>query len=95
MKVLRPEGLKEIHFHTEGVNFPIAMYICTDWEKVQLSYLYQNLKVKHFTSYELCRWCQSHNILFQIFYPLRWISVIKNPYKYFKYLELKARLKIK
>ena len=95
MHLLEPEGLKEMHFHMEGVNFPVVMYICTDWEKIQLSYLYQNLKIKHFTSYELCRWCQSHNILFQILYPLRRISIIKNPYKYFMFLLLKAKLKIK
>lgn len=95
MQLLKPEGLKELHFITENINFPIAIYICNDWEKVQLSYLHENLKVKHFTSYELCRWCQSHNILFQIFYPLRWISVIKNPYKYLMFLLLKAKLKTK
>ena len=66
----------------------LEMYICTCWERTQLAYL--NPKIHN--SESLCRWCISHHIKYQILYPIFQSTIFKNPYKYFKYLQLKARL---
>jgi hypothetical protein len=89
LKLNIPDNVKEIHFYKENLNFPIVMYICTCWEKTQLAYL--NPKIHN--SESLCRWCISHHIKYQILYPILRSSIVKNPYKYYKYLQLKARLK--
>ena len=81
LKLKTPNDLKEFHLFQENLNFPVAMYICNDWEKTQLSYL--NPKVHN--SESLCRWCISHHIQYQILYPIRISTIFKNPYKYYKY----------
>lgn len=89
------ENLKELHFITEKINFPIVIAVYNEWEKVQLNYLFANMDSAHMNSEEICRWCMSHNLKYQFFYPLQRISIIKNPYKYLMFLLLKAKLKIK
>lgn len=95
MLEFKKENLKELHFITKNINFPIAIAIYNDWEKIQLNYLFANMDSVHMNSEEVCRWCISHNLKYQILYPIRKISIIKNPYKFLKYLELKAKLKTK
>ena len=51
MKLKTSNDLKEFHVFQENLNFPVAMNICNDWEKTQLSYL--NPKVHN--SESLCR----------------------------------------
>ena len=88
MHLLNPNNLQELHIFQKNLNFPVAIYICSEWEKVQLSYLNPE---KH-NSESLCRWCISHHIQYQILYPILVSTIFKNPYKYFKFLQLKARL---
>lgn len=89
MHLLESENIKAVHIYQKNLNFPIVIYICNDWEKVQLSYLYPG---EH-NSESLCRWCISHHIQYQILYPLFIKTIFKNPYKYFKYVQMKNRLK--
>lgn len=89
----KQEGLKEIHFLTERINFPIVIPIYSDWEKTQFEYLLCNIESKKFTSYDICKWCITHNLQYQIMYPIKKVSVLKNPYKYFKYIQMTIKLK--
>lgn len=89
MKLQTPDNLKEVHIYKENLNFPVIIFICNEWEKTQLAYL----DPKVHNSESLCRWCISHQIQYQILYPIKKSTIIKNPYKYFKYLEMKARLR--
>lgn len=91
MNLKYPEELKEIHFITENMNFKIAIYVCNDFEKQQVLYLENNMD-KSFTSLTVCQWCKNHNIKYQIVYPLSWLSVVRNPYKYFKFIQMKREL---
>ena len=87
------EGLKELHFLTEEINFPIAVPIYDDWQKTQFQYLLSNIKTTTFTSYDICKWCIVHNLQYQIIYPIKKISILKNPYKYYKYIQMCIKLK--
>lgn len=88
MKLNAPDDIKELQIFTKNLNFPVAIFICTDWEKTQLSYLNPGMH----NSESLCRWCISHHIQYQILYPILVSTIFKNPYKYFKFLQLKLRL---
>ena len=87
-----PEGMKGLHFYIEGLNFPIAIGTYSDWEEIQVSYLSSNIKSGGFNSEAICRWCKSHQIQYRIIYPVKKSSIWKNPYKYYKYLQLKKKL---
>lgn len=86
------KGLKEVHLLTEQINFPVAIAVYNDWEKTQVQYLLANIKSTRFTSYSICRWCIVHKIQYQILYPIRKISILKNPYKYYQYIKLLMKL---
>lgn len=86
------EGLKGLHFFMHNLNFPIVAAAYTEWEHTQLTYLENNFKTANFTTESLCQWCINHQIQYQIVYPLSKIFILKNPYKYFRYLQLKSRL---
>ena len=93
-KVLKFEenGLKGLHFFTEKINFPVVAASYSDSEKSQLSCLETNVKSGGFTTEAICKWCIHHHVQYQILYPLKKISIIKNPYKYYQYLMLKRKL---
>lgn len=88
MRLLEVDNVKEVQIFKKNLNFPVAVYICNDWEKSQFAYLTPE---KH-TTESLCKWCINHSIQYQILYPLRFITILKNPYKYMKFLQLKHRL---
>lgn len=92
MLKLKPDNLKALHFFTEGLNYPVAIAAYSDKQEALLSYLISNFQTKQFTSESVCRWCLSHNLQFQILYPISKMSIFKNPYKFFKFLQLKYRL---
>jgi len=89
----KEEGMLELHCLTEQLNFPIAIPIYSDWEKTQLQYLLNNIKSTRFNSYEICKWCITHQLAYEILYPLRKSSILKHPYKYYKYLQMKFYLR--
>ena len=84
-----PDEVKEICFYTKNIRFPIAVYICSEWEKTQLNYL----DVKIHTVETIAKWCISHNISYQIIYFLNFKSFIKNPKRTLAYLKLMRNLK--
>ena len=53
----KEEGMKELHLLTEGINFPIAVPINSEWEKKQYHYLLNNIKSTRLTSFDVCKWC--------------------------------------
>lgn len=87
-----PEGMKGLHFYIEGLNFPVAIGTYSDWEEVQVSYLSKNIQSGSFNSEAICQWCISHQIQYRIVYPINKSTIFKNPYKYFKFLQLKRKL---
>lgn len=87
------EGLKELHFFAEGINFPIAIPIYDDWQKTQFQYLLSNIKSTKFSSFDICKWCIIHKLQYQIIYPIGKVSILKNPYKYFMYKQMCIKLK--
>lgn len=89
----KEEGMQELHFLTDNLNFPIAIPIYNDWEKTQFQYLLNNIKSIRFNSFEICKWCIAHQLAYEILYPLKKSSVLKNPYKYYKYIQMKFYLR--
>lgn len=89
----KEEGMQELHFLTDSLNFPIVIPIYSEWERTQFQYLQNNIKSSRFTSYDICKWCIAHHLAYEILYPLRKSVIFKNPYKYYKYLQMKFYLK--
>lgn len=89
---LPEENLQVLHFFAKGLNFPVVAGSYSTWEKQQLSYLEANLNSTGFSTEAICQWCINHNIRYQILYPLKKISILKNPYKYYKFIQLKKKL---
>ena len=87
------EGMKELHILSEGMNFPVAIPIYTDWQRTQIQYLLENVRTAGFSSYDICRWCIAHKFQYGVVYPLSRQAVFKNPYKYLKYLEMMLKLR--
>lgn len=87
-----PNGMKAIHFFIEGLNFPVAIGTYSEWEEVQVSYLSRNIKSGSFNTEAICRWCISHQIQYRIVYPISKKVILHNPYKYYKFLQLKRKL---
>jgi len=53
-----PDNIKQICFFTEKLEFAVAIYPCSDWEIIQLSYLNSKLH----TTEILAKWCIIHKI---------------------------------
>lgn len=87
------EGMKQLHILSEGINFPVAIPIYTDWQGTQFRYLLENVRTAGFSSYDICRWCITHKFKYSVVYPLCRKALFKNPYKYLKYLEMMLKLK--
>lgn len=79
-----PEGLQEVAIFTDGLAVPIILYITSSWDKIQVNYLYQNIKTH--TSKTICEWCGMHHIEFKLFQPS---SLIRDPQRYLYYRRLK------
>lgn len=96
MQILKfpQEDLNSLHFFTENLSFPIAAASYNEWEQQQLYYLENNFQSGIFSTETICKWCINHKIQYQILYPLNIFSIIKNPYKYYRYLLLKNKLKM-
>ena len=91
---LPEEGLKGLHFFTHNLNFPVVAAAYTEWEHTQLTYLESNFQTAGFTTESLCGWCIRHQIKYQIMYPLSKVTILKNPYKIMKFIQLKQKLKM-
>lgn len=87
------EGMKELHILAEGMNYPVAVPVYTDWQKTQLKYLLDSVKTAGFNSFDICKWCITHKFKYCVLYPLDRKTVFRNPYKYLKYLELMLKIR--
>lgn len=87
------EGMKELQILAEGMNYPVAIPIYTDWQKTQYQYLIARVRNTGFSSYDVCRWCITHQLQFKILYPMDKKTIFKHPYKFLKYLEMMSKLK--
>lgn len=45
--------MKELHILSEGINFPVAIPIYTDWQGTQIRYLLENVRTAGFGSYAI------------------------------------------
>ena len=88
-----PDGTKSIHIFTERLSFPVCLFALSSWDETQISYLNHNVKNVRFTAYRICKWCQSHNIQYQIIFPDRiWKLAFRDPKRFLCYLYLKHNL---
>lgn len=84
-----PKDVKSMNFFTENMLFPIVVYATSEQEEQYLEYL----KSVNHSSESLCKWCISHEMSYQIMYPLSKMEIIKHPLKYFLLLKIKKKLK--
>ncbi len=87
------EGMKELHILAEGMNYPVVIPIYTDWQGTQFRYLLDSARTAGFSSYDVCKWCITHQFKYCVFYPPGRKTIFRNPYKYLKYLEMMLKLK--
>lgn len=90
---LEKEGLVGLYFFEKELNFPIAVGTYSKWQETQVSYLVTSMKNNRYDTEYICRWCISHEIPYQILYPIDKMAILKKPYKYYKFLCLKRKLK--
>ena len=90
-KVLNPpDNVKAIHVFQKNICFPVFLYACTEWEDIQIAYLYQNIANGKFTTLRICKWCISHHINYQIYFPKNKFKLLfKDPGRFLCYLYLK------
>lgn len=93
MKIDIPENVESIHFFTKDLCFPVAVYSRSKEERTKIEYMKRSFDTAGHTTGSLCIWCIRHHVEFQIMYPIRKVTVVKNPYKALKYLQLKNILK--
>ena len=87
------EGMKELHILAEGMNYPVAIPIYTDWQGTQFRYLLDSAGTAGYSSYDVCKWCITHQVKYCVLYPSSRKTIFRNPYKYLKYLEMMLKLK--
>lgn len=87
------DGMKELHILAEGMNFPVAIPVYTDWQGTQVRYLLNSIRASGLNSYDVCRWCIAHKFMYSVVYPLDTKTIFRNPYKYLKYLEMMLKLR--
>ena len=83
-----PIGLKSVAGFEKNLEFMVFVYITNEWEEKQVSYLNSAIEKEKMTSEEICKWCIAHNINWQVIYSVTLITIIKNPYRYFRYRKL-------
>ena len=88
-----PNGLRKLYFFTENLNYPVVIALYSEQEEARASYLLCNIQSGIFNSESICKWCIAHHIQYRIIYPLKKVSILKNPYKYYKFIQLKRKLK--
>ena len=88
------QGMKELHILSEGMNYPVAIHIYTDWQETQFQYLLDSIRTAGLSSYDICKWCIAHKFKYRVVYPLDRKTIFRNPYKYLKYLEMIIKLKM-
>lgn len=87
-----PENVKSIHFYSENISFPVFIYTCSEWERVQVSFLNQIYDNAGFTTLGLCQWCENHHIKFQILYPHNIFKLLfKDPLRFLCYIYIKNK----
>lgn len=87
------DGMKELHILAEGMNYPVAIPVYTDWQGTQVRYLLNSIRSSRLNSYDVCRWCITHKFMYSVVYPLDRKTIFRNPYKYLKYLEMMFKLR--
>lgn len=88
-KILTPPAdVKTISCYIENLEFTVFVYIRTEWDERQVSYLSEAITSQKMTSEEICKWCLNHKIAWQVIYPASLKTIIKNPYRYLRYKRL-------
>lgn len=90
-KILNPpEAVQVFHVFQKNICFPVFLYACTEWEDIQISYLYQKVAEGRITTLRICKWCVSHNISYQIYFPKdKFKMLLEEPRRFLYYLYLK------
>lgn len=48
---INKEGMKELHVLSEGLSYPVAVTVYTDWHGTQLKYLLDSIRAEGLDSY--------------------------------------------
>ena len=91
---LPKENLKLLDFFVEGLYFHVVVAAYDEYEKNKIAYLKELCKSEAFNTEDICKWCINQKIRYQILYPIKKWSMIKNPIKYLRYIKLKHNLEL-
>ncbi len=89
-----PEGTKTVAAYKKNLEFTIFVYVRTEWEEQQVTYLNDITKTQKMTSKDIVLWCARHKMECQVVYPVTLIKIIKEPLRYLRYRELEKIRKI-
>ncbi|MCR4655167.1 MAG: hypothetical protein K5770_02915 [Lachnospiraceae bacterium] len=80
-----PEDVAGIHFFSaENLEFSLALYSTNARDKAQIECLDPSLH----TTESTIRWCENHNIRYDIAYPIKKLSLFLHPLKHIRFLKL-------
>lgn len=90
----KEDNLTGLHFFTENLEFPVVAASYDERDKQRLSWLEGNFRSMDYdyTTENICKWCISNDIEFQIIYPCGIRNIVRNPCRYLAYLRLKRKL---
>ena len=90
----KEENLKGLHFFTENLEFPVVAASYNECDKQRLYCLERNFRSVDcdYTTENICQWCISNNVEFQIIYPCGIKNIMTAPCRYLAYLRLKRKL---
>lgn len=85
-------SIKELHLFVEGMTYPVAVFIRTDRDKLQIRWLEKNISELNLDVENLCQWCISHRIQYRLFYPRLRMGLIKTINQFMCFKRLQKRL---
>ena len=88
----KKDNLKSVNFFTKGIQFPVAIAAYSEWEEQQISYMCKNYNELKMNTEDICKWCITHGITYQMMYPLCMTDIVKYPIKFYKYVNMRQRL---
>lgn len=88
----KEENLKGLHFFTENLKFSVVAASYNERDKQRLYCLERNFQSLDYTTENICQWCISNDIEFQVIYPCGIRNIMRTPCRYLAYLRLKRKL---
>lgn len=88
------EGLQQLQFFMEGLNFPVIVASYSEQDNSKIEYLTMAIKQRTIHStYGICVWCIRQRIDYQILFHVRIKNILTHPIQFYDYFRLQRALR--